>query len=60
MKKAFSDSVDLASTIVVGLIRITGFAIPVAVLIGLPLLLLVRLVVRRFGSRSVEPAPAGQ
>jgi hypothetical protein len=60
VKRAFSDSVDLASTIVVGLIRITGYAIPVALLIGLPLLLLVRIVVRRFGSRPVTPAPAGQ
>jgi hypothetical protein len=60
VKQAFSDSVDLASAIVLGLIRITGFAIPVAILIGIPLLLLVRIVVRRFGSRSTVASPAAQ
>lgn len=48
LKSAFGDAVDTGVAIVLGFIRVLGFAIPVALLILLPAYLLLKLAYRRF------------
>jgi hypothetical protein len=59
LKRSLADSGDTAIAIVLGFIRALGFLIPVALLIGLPLYLLIRFLIRRFGPafRPAQPAP---
>jgi hypothetical protein len=57
IRRAFGDSVDTASAIVIGFIRLLGVGIPVFLLIILPISLLLRLLWRRV-QRSMASTPA--
>jgi hypothetical protein len=52
LRRAFGDSVDTASAIVLGFIRLVAVAVPVLLLIVLPGFLIVRLIVRWLTRRS--------
>jgi len=58
VKAAFTDGVDVAAAIVVFLIRAIVALLPILALIVLPIALITRLVVRRFGRRHTLPQDA--
>jgi hypothetical protein len=57
IKRAFGDSIDTASAIVIGFIRLLGVGIPVFLMIILPISLLLRFLWRRM-QRSMASTPA--
>lgn len=60
IREAFGDSIDTGTAIILGFIRLIGFLVPVALLIGFPVWLLVRMLVRRLKPRrpaAAESAP---
>jgi hypothetical protein len=57
IKRAFGDSIDTASAIVIGFIRLLGVGIPVFVLIILPIALVLRLLWRRAQRAMAANAP---
>ena len=58
VRSAFADGVDVAAAIVVFLIRAIVALLPILVLIVLPIALITRFVVRRFGRRHTLPQDA--
>ena len=60
IKWAFGDAIDTGAAIVTGFIRLLGFAVPITVLIVLPLALLIRYAFRRISRRRFTQMNADQ
>jgi hypothetical protein len=58
VKSAFSDGVEVALAMLLFIIRAVIALLPVAVLIGLPLALIARFVLKRWRRRRVNPEAA--
>lgn len=56
-KRTFSDSLDIAASIILFIIQAVIVLIPVALLLGLPAWLAWRVVRRRLPVRMIEPSP---
>lgn len=56
IKEAFGEGLDVAAAIIIGLVRVGVALVPVLLLIGAPLVLIWRVLRRRFPRRAPQPA----